>query len=85
MKAEVDAPMMRHITRWGYVDKEGYPYTYGSWLFYIDRTYRVLKARNYLFYNPEGFDELPNYAFPNGDFFLRQVESTITRYENRFY
>ena len=67
MKAEVDAPMQRHVVRWG---REGY--SYSSWLYFIDRTYNVLHDRNYFSDN----------FYYNGDYFLKQVESTVRRFEN---
>ena len=80
MKAEVDAPMQRHVVRWG---RSGY--NYNSWLYFIQRTREVLYDRNYLKIPPEhNWVVAPDggeYFYPNGDYFLKQVESTIRRFE----
>ena len=69
MQEEIAESMQRHVSRWG-----RYDYNYDKWLYHVYNTSDVLYWRNCLRDNGSPY-------FPEHDYFLRQVASTIERYE----
>ena len=69
MQEEIAEPMQRHVSRWG-----RYDYNYDKWLYHVYNTSDILYWRNCLRDNGSPY-------FSDHDYFLRQVASTIERYE----
>ncbi len=75
MEQEVDVPMQRHLVRWARTDGYNYDGTYNyNWKYFVRRTYDVLYYRTRVQWDG-------NEVYPNGDYFTRQVDATIRRYE----
>lgn len=80
MQAEIAAPMQRHLRRWIHTDADGTSnmFTYSKWLGNVNNTATVLqdraKMKDYLNYYDGG------YMYKNGDYFERQVEAAIYRF-----
>lgn len=77
MKEEVSAPMKRHLTRWRRSD-----YTYTKWQTNTAGMDEVLTVRPYM-KDYLDFYELGRLMYANGDYFERQIEAALWRFNRK--
>lgn len=74
MKREIETPMRRHFSRW---QRSGY--TYSDWSAWVNNIEEVLSVRTYMRDYLNYFDGSLMYI--NGDYFERQIEAAIWRFD----